>query len=126
MIAAIKLWLQGVTQLATLEIRYSLRSVTTAIITALILSAVLFSSWALLLAALAIVLVEAGWAWVWALLVVSCVNLVLALLLWVAMKSLVERVGLDATRNALGLGIEGMRSHEEHSHTHTGGGTNNE
>lgn len=96
-------WISGITELITLEFRYSLRSAAAALIGALVLAAVLFSSWALVLATVAVILVELGYPWLGVLVLINVVNLGLALGIWMAIKRLMERVGLDATRHALGL-----------------------
>lgn len=102
-------WLSGITELVTLELRYSLRSATAALIGAVVLAATLFSSWALVLVTLAAILVKTGISWISTLLVINAVSLVLSLGLWMVVKRLIERVGLDATRHAIGL--DGAENH---------------
>lgn len=111
MAAAARDFVDGVTQLATLELRYSLRSALGALIAALLLAAVAFAAWALLLVMLSLGLVGAGLSWFWSLVVVSVVNVGVAASLWIAAQRFIRQVGLDATRRALGLtkeaGVDG-------------------
>lgn len=100
---ALRDWLTGVTGLATLEVRHSLQSLHGALTAALALGAVLFAGWCLILAAVAAAVIEAGWPWITALLFVTALNLAGALFLWLRVRTLLERVGLDRTRRALGL-----------------------
>lgn len=108
-------WLKGITELATLELRYSMRSAVAALIGAALLAATLFSSWALILATLTVILIEAGLSWIPTLLLINAVNLSLSLGLWILMKRLIDRIGLDATRHAIGLG--GATNHEKYPAT---------
>lgn len=112
-------WISGLTELITLELRYSLRSAAAALIGALVLAAVLFSSWALVLATVAVILLNMGYPWLGVLVLINVVNLALALSIWMTMKRLMERIGLDATRHALGLDRAG--NHGEPTRTDTEG-----
>lgn len=112
---AVRDWLTGVTQLATLEARYSLQSLQGALTAAVALGAMLFAGWCLVLAAVAAAVIEAGWSWITALLFVAALNLTATLFLWLRIRVLLERVGLDRTRRALGL--DGAAAHVDAAQT---------
>ncbi|WP_207062114.1 hypothetical protein [Motiliproteus sp. SC1-56] len=90
--------------LLTLEVRYSGLMLGSVIALALIAALALFSLWALANAALLLWLVTQAWAWPFALLLGAGLNLLLLLAaLWQIRRAL-ARMGVDATRQALGLG----------------------
>lgn len=115
---AVRDWLRGISDLATLEIRYSIESITTALVSTLVLGAVLFSSWCLILLTIAIAIVQSGWGWIPTLLLVLVLNLLLAIFLWRGIQTLIARVGLDNTCHALGLDKDAR--YDEPAETHTG------
>lgn len=118
-VGAVREWLTSIGDLATLEIRYSIEAVTATLVACLLLGAVLFSSLTLVLASIAVAVVQAGWAWLPALLLVIALNLLLALLLWWRIHNLIERVGMDTTRRALGLvkAVEDVDTAQPHRQT---------
>lgn len=117
-------WLAGVTALATLEVRYSVEAVMGALLATLVLGAILFSSWCLVLATIAMAVVQMGWEWIPALLLINALNLLFAVFIWRRMHVLIERVGLDSTCRALGLSDasdkrqHGASDSDESAHTH--------
>lgn len=115
---AVRDWLSGISDLATLEIRYSIESITTALVSSVVLGAVVFSSWCLILLTITIAIVQSGWGWIPALLLVLALNLLLAVFLWRGIRTLIARVGLDNTRNALGLDRD--TRYDEPTQTHRG------
>ena len=117
MAAATRDWLEGLTQLATLEVRYSLRSALSALIAAMLLCAALFAGWALVLVIVSLALTDAGMSWPWALVAVSVINLGLAVSLWFFVRRRITQIGLDATRRALGLNKE-TPAHERSTQPH--------
>lgn len=119
MAGAVGDWLRGVSELATLEIRYSIESITTALVSTLVLGAVLVSSWCVVLLTIAVAIVQSGWGWIPALLLVLVLNLLLAVFLWRGIKTLVARVGMDNTRNALGLDKNARYGKPAETHTST-------
>lgn len=116
--AATRDWLEGLTQLATLELRYSLRSALSALIAAMVLCAAVFAGWALLLVIVTLALTDAGMSWPLALVVVSVVNFGLAVSLWFVVQRHIRQIGLDATRRALGLN-KATPGHERSPQPHT-------
>ena len=118
MAAATRDWLEGLAQLATLELRYSVRSALSALIAAMVLCATLFAGWALVLVIVSLVLTDAGLSWPWALVVVSIVNVGLAVSLWFVVRRHITQIGLDATQRALGLKKE-TPAHERSPQPHT-------
>ena len=116
--AATRDWVEGLTQLATLELRYSLRSALSALIAAMLMCATLFAGWALVLILVSLALTNAGMSWPWALVAVSVINVGLAVSLWFVVRRHITQIGLDATRRALGLNKE-VPAHERSSQPHT-------
>ncbi len=118
MAGAVRDWLRGVSDLATLEIRYSIQSITAALVATLVLGAVMFASWCLVLLAIAVAILQAGWGWIPAVLFVLMLNLLFAVFLWHTIQTLISRVGMDGTRGALGL--DKTAHYDEPAQTHPG------
>lgn len=122
MAAGARDWLEALTQLATLEVRYSMRAGLAALVASLVLGAVLFSGWALILVIVSLALTSSGMSWLWALIVVGVVNLGLAVSLGFAVRRFITHIGLDATRRALGLNREREKAtHDRPAQTHPAG-----
>lgn len=91
-------------ELGTLEVRYSGLMLASALALGLIAALATFTAWGLLVAAGVSALISLGWSLWLALLVVALANLlVVAVSVWLLLKS-ISRVGMDATRQAMGLG----------------------
>jgi hypothetical protein len=119
MVGAVRDWLRGVSDLATLEIRYSIQSITAALVVTLVLGAVMFSSWCLVLLAITVAILQAGWGWIPAIFFVLMLNILFAVFLWHYIQTLIERVGMDATRGALGLDITARYDEPVQTHPNT-------
>ncbi len=101
--SAVQDWLRGISELATLEIRYSIKSITTALIATFVFGAVVFASWCMILGVIVLYMVQSGWGWIPAVLFVLMLNAIFAVFLWNSIQALIARVGMDETRCALGF-----------------------
>lgn len=92
-------------ELLTLELQYSGLMLASAIVISVMAGLAMFSLWGLLLASTAVWLLASGWSWAAALAALAAANALLMLMsFWLIRRSL-GRVGIDNTRQALGLSV---------------------
>ena len=92
-------------ELFTLEVRYSGLMLGKVVAMAVIAALATFSVWGLLMAAMLMALLGSGWSWPATLMILALANGgTLFGALWLMRRSLM-RIGVDGTRQALGLGL---------------------
>ncbi len=98
--------LAGLLELATLEARYSALMLAAALALAVILAIALLCGWGLLVAAAVAQLTLIGWSWAAALASMGAFHAVLAFAALLLLRRCIARIGLDATRRILSLGVQ--------------------
>ncbi len=96
--------LAGLLELATLEARYSGLMLAFALGFGVALAVFLLCGWGLLVAAAVVQLIELGWSTAAALAALGLVHALAALVVWGLLRRCIARIGLDGTREVMGLG----------------------
>ncbi len=98
--------LAGILELATVEARYSGLMLAVAVGSAVALAIMLLCGWGLLVAAAAAQLLSMGWSWAAALASLGLLHGLGALGAWLLLRRSIARIGLDNTREVMGLGAQ--------------------
>lgn len=95
--------LAGLLELATLEARYSGLMLAAVLGLAVVIAVTALVAWGLLAAAAAAGLIAYGWSWAATFTVMALLHLVAGFMALLLLRRCITRIGMDSTREALGL-----------------------